>query len=78
MNDAIVPASCPAATRELIVRSEADEAGISRRAEATETVILVTTSRNRTESRASRDADSTDPHSIPRIRMQDERNPSIL
>jgi hypothetical protein len=45
--DAKDPASCPAATRELIVRSEADEAGISRRAEATETVILVTTSRNR-------------------------------
>ena len=47
MSDAIDPASYPAATREPSVRAEADEADISRRAEAAETVILVTISRNR-------------------------------
>jgi hypothetical protein len=47
VSDAIDPASCLATTREPSVRAEADEAGISRRAEAAETVILVTTSRNR-------------------------------
>jgi hypothetical protein len=47
VSDAIDPASCPVATREYSVRAEADEADISRRAEAAETVILVTTSRNR-------------------------------
>ncbi len=45
--DAKDPASCPAATREYSGRAEADEADISRRAEAAETIILVTTSRNR-------------------------------
>ena len=47
VSDAIDPASCLATTREPSVRAEADEAGISRRAEAAKTAILVTTSRNR-------------------------------
>ena len=47
VSDAIDPASCLATTREPSVRAEADEAGISRRAEAAKTVILVTASRNR-------------------------------
>ena len=44
VSDAIDPASCLATTREPSVRAEADEAGISRRAEAAKTVSLVTTS----------------------------------
>jgi hypothetical protein len=40
LSDAIDRASCLATTREPSVRAEADEAGISRRAEAAETVIL--------------------------------------
>ena len=47
VSGAIDPASCLATTREPSVRAEADAAGISRRAEAAKTVILVTTSRNR-------------------------------
>ena len=47
LSDAIDPASCLTTTREPSVRVEADEAGISRRAEAAKTVILVTISRNR-------------------------------
>jgi hypothetical protein len=47
VSDAIDLASCLATTREPSVRAEADEAGISRRAEAAKTVILVTASRNR-------------------------------
>ena len=45
--DAIVPAACPVATRESSVRADTDESDASRRTEAEETVILVTTSRNK-------------------------------
>jgi len=45
--DAIDQASYPAATREFSVRADTDESDTSRRTEAEETVILVTTSRNR-------------------------------
>jgi len=45
--DTIDPTSCPAAIREPSVRADADDSDTSRRTEAEETIILVTTSMNR-------------------------------
>ena len=45
--DTIDPTSCPAAIREPSVRADADDSDTSRRTEAAETIILVTTSMNR-------------------------------
>ena len=45
--DTIDPTSCLAAIRESSVRADADDSDTSRRTEAAETIILVTTSMNR-------------------------------
>ena len=76
--DAIVPASCPVATRESSVRADTDESDASERTEAEGTFILVTTSRNRLSLEGQRVAhQERHPHSVPRIQLKEESTPRI-
>ena len=73
--DTIDPTSCPAAIREPSVRADADDSDTSRRTEAEETIILVTTSMNRLSFEEQRVAhrgaqEGRHPHSVPRLQEE--------
>ena len=75
--DAIVPASCPVATRESSVRADTDESDAIGRTEA-EGTILVTTSRVlRDRELRVQGTEERHPHSVPRIQLQEESTPRI-
>ncbi len=76
--EAIVPASCPAATRESSVRAGTDESDASGRTEAEDTVILVTTIRVlRDRELHMKSTEERHPHSVPRIQLKEESTPRI-
>ena len=70
--DAIVPASCPAATRESSVRADTDESDASGRTEAEDIQLFL-----RGRELHMKSTEERHPHSVPRIQLKEESTPRI-